>query len=82
MEYNFLANFLAKFSSLTPWIQGIIILSTSAIPICFFYFINHTIIKTLELFTVKNIYKGAIEEKIKDISVLFDKFINGYLPVK
>ena len=53
MEYHFLADFLAKFSSLTPWIQGVITISISAIPVSFFYFLNQTIVKVLEFAAMK-----------------------------
>lgn len=58
MEYNFLAGFLAKFSSFTPFIQGLIVTMAIATFIYSFYFLKETITHTVEFLirplTVKN----------------------------
>lgn len=58
MEYNFLADFLAKFSSFTSIIQGLIVIMAGTTFISCFYFLKQTITHTIEFLirplTVKN----------------------------
>jgi uncharacterized membrane protein YqhA len=66
MEYNFLADFLAKFLSLTPWVQAVVVIMLSFIPICFFYFLKQAIIKITDLISTNKASKEVIAEAIEN----------------
>jgi len=69
MEYNFLADFLAKFSYLTPWIQGIIIISAPIIPVSFFYFLYRITDRIFMLLAARNLCKKILEGKVEAVEI-------------
>lgn len=66
MEYNFSADFLAKFSSFSDPIKGLIILSIAMVVISFLYFTKTTITEIMKLiikpFLVSSMWKNSLKE--------------------
>ena len=50
MEYNLIADFLAKFAACSDPIKAVIIVNTSIISVSFLYIVKQTITESLKLF--------------------------------
>lgn len=57
MEYNLIADFLAKFANFTPWIQFAITITIGFIFISLFYFLKQLITDFIWMLTARSIYK-------------------------
>lgn len=66
MDYNFLADFLTKFSSFSDPIKGLIVLTIGVIIISFLYFMQSTVTEIIRLiikpFLVSNLWKSSLKE--------------------
>lgn len=60
MEYNLLADFLAKFSNFTPLVQALIIILVTANSLGFIYFLKQIFTKLIEI-PITKLYLSKLE---------------------